>query len=262
MVRSDSTHNEHGLIEQQVIDSVRRALRRKYEQDGQICASLEELGQDAQIPPETVPLTLAAYGEAQKRRQYVALLDSLWQEIADIQEVMEGLHVYATLEDQVERSEQWADAIDYDTVWLNEVQSKEYQKRFPQVLHEATVNGLATQEKEEVDTEQVNTEDVSAPVQNGSKMIAKAHQQIAKALSESELLTQQLGKTAGQADTSVSDEGDADKEELAVDQVEMQDREFGGGKKKGKKGKKAKKDKKAAKNKASKNKKAKKKKKR
>lgn len=92
-------HSRQGIISKAVIESVRRALHNKYEEDKQIKLMLEEfLTED--LTAQEIEITGQAYEEVKQRLSYSALLDGLWQEIEETQELYDQLHVYDSLEEE------------------------------------------------------------------------------------------------------------------------------------------------------------------
>ena len=93
-------HNRHGIIGKSVIESVRRSLQNKYAEDCHIQQLIEELDSTEDLTYEELHITRQAYEEVKARLFYTALLDSLWQEIDETQDLLEQLHVYDSLEDE------------------------------------------------------------------------------------------------------------------------------------------------------------------
>ncbi|WP_295787839.1 hypothetical protein [uncultured Veillonella sp.] len=92
-------HSRQGIISTAVIESVRRALLNKYEEDKQIKLMLEEfLTED--LSQQELEITKQAYEEVKQRLSYSALLDGLWQEIEETQDLYDQLHVYDSLEEE------------------------------------------------------------------------------------------------------------------------------------------------------------------
>lgn len=93
-------HNRHGIIGKSVIDSVRRSLQNKYAEDRHIQQMIEELDAADDLTYEELHITKQAYEEVKSRLFYTALLDSLWQEISETQDLLAQLHVYDSLEEE------------------------------------------------------------------------------------------------------------------------------------------------------------------
>lgn len=93
-------HNRHGIIGKSVIDSVRRSLQHKYAEDRHIQQMIEELDAADDLTYEELHITKQAYEEVKSRLFYTALLDSLWQEIGETQDLLAQLHVYDSLEEE------------------------------------------------------------------------------------------------------------------------------------------------------------------
>lgn len=98
-------HNRHGIIGKSVIDSVRRSLQNKYAEDRHIQQMIEELDAADDLTYGELHITKQAYEEVKSRLFYTALLDSLWQEISETQDLLAQLHVYDSLEDEFQSQE-------------------------------------------------------------------------------------------------------------------------------------------------------------
>lgn len=116
-------HNRHGIIGKSVIDSVRRSLQNKYAEDRHIQQMIEELDATDDLTYEELHITKQAYEEVKSRLFYTALLDSLWQEISETQDLLAQLHVYDSLEDefQSQGEELTSEELDIDQVDLDDV---------------------------------------------------------------------------------------------------------------------------------------------
>lgn len=110
-------HSRQGIISTAVIESVRRALRNKYEEDKQIKLMLEEfLTED--LSSQELEITKQAYEEVKQRLSYSALLDGLWQEIEETQELYDQLHVYDSLEEEYSSAK---DRLEHDDLPIHNV---------------------------------------------------------------------------------------------------------------------------------------------
>lgn len=120
-------HNRHGIIGKSVIDSVRRSLQNKYAEDRHIQQMIEELDAADDLTYEELHITKQAYEEVKSRLFYTALLDSLWQEISETQDLLAQLHVYDSLEkefqsqgDELTKEELTIDQVDLADVDVTE----------------------------------------------------------------------------------------------------------------------------------------------
>lgn len=93
-------HTRQGIIGKDVINSVRQTLQRKYEEDSHIQHLIEELKSTDDLTYEELQVTRQAYDEVSARLFYTGLLDSLWQEIEEAQDILVQLHVYESLEQE------------------------------------------------------------------------------------------------------------------------------------------------------------------
>lgn len=91
-------HTRQGIIGKDVINSVRQTLQRKYEEDSHIQYLIEELKNTEGLTYEELQVTRQAHEEVSARLFYTGLLDSLWQEIEEAQDILVQLHVYESLE--------------------------------------------------------------------------------------------------------------------------------------------------------------------
>ncbi len=91
-------HTRQGIIGKDVINSVRQTLQRKYEEDSHIQHLIEELKSTEGLTYEELQVTRQAHEEVSARLFYTGLLDSLWQEIEEAQDILVQLHVYESLE--------------------------------------------------------------------------------------------------------------------------------------------------------------------
>lgn len=116
-------HNRHGIIGKSVIESVRRSLQNKYAEDRHIQQLIEELDSTEDLTYEELHITRQAYEEVKARLFYTALLDSLWQEIDETQDLLEQLHIYDSLEDefQAQGDELTSEELNIDQVDLAEI---------------------------------------------------------------------------------------------------------------------------------------------
>lgn len=96
--RGDSMQNRHGIIEKDIIEAVRRSLQRKYNKDGHIQTLLEDLMGTQTVSGEDREIICHAYEEVRQRIYYEGLLDSLWEQVEEIQLALTDLHVYRSLE--------------------------------------------------------------------------------------------------------------------------------------------------------------------
>lgn len=87
-----------GIMDSKTLFMMRRELQRKYRKDSKIREYLETLLEEEGISEKEKNIIGYAYKEVQGRLYYTSLLDSLWEEIDEIQEEMRGLHVYNRLE--------------------------------------------------------------------------------------------------------------------------------------------------------------------
>lgn len=120
-------HNRHGIIGKSVIESVRRSLQNKYAEDRHIQQLIEELDSTEDLTYEELHITRQAYEEVKARLFYTALLDSLWQEIDETQDLLEQLHIYDSLEDefQAQGDELTSEELNIDQVDLADVDVSE-----------------------------------------------------------------------------------------------------------------------------------------
>lgn len=115
-------HSRQGIVGPSFITSVRRSLQNKYKEDIRIRNLIEELGAERGLKPDEAEVTKQAHDEVSARLYYTSLLDGLWQEIYEVQQTLQGLHVYDSLEREfsdVDAENEFGDSI--DNVMLEDV---------------------------------------------------------------------------------------------------------------------------------------------
>lgn len=108
-------HSRQGIVGPSFITSVRRSLQNKYKEDIRIRNLIEELGAERGLKPDEAEVTKQAHDEVSARLYYTSLLDGLWQEIYEVQQTLQGLHVYDSLEREfsdVDAENEFGDSID------------------------------------------------------------------------------------------------------------------------------------------------------
>ncbi len=93
-------HKQEMISTKQLV-AIRRALQQKHRRDGVLCRYLEGLLKDSSVSDAEKQIIGYAYEEIEKRVYYVALLDSLWEQIDEIQHNLIKLHIYDSLEREV-----------------------------------------------------------------------------------------------------------------------------------------------------------------
>ncbi len=93
-------HKQEMINTKQLV-AIRRALQQKHRRDGVLCRYLEGLLKDSSVSDAEKQIIGYAYEEIEKRVYYVALLDSLWEQIDEIQHNLIKLHIYDSLEREV-----------------------------------------------------------------------------------------------------------------------------------------------------------------
>ena len=90
-----------GIVATKSITTIRQSLKHKYEQDQRIQRVIEEIGAEEGLTQSELTVVYEAYMEVKERLFYTAVLHNLWNQIDDVQNRLNLLHVYNALEEDL-----------------------------------------------------------------------------------------------------------------------------------------------------------------
>ncbi len=159
-------HKQEMINTKQLV-AIRRALQQKHRRDGVLCRYLEGLLKDSSVSDAEKQIIGYAYEEIEKRVYYVALLDSLWEQIDEIQHNLIKLHIYDSLEREVFEEETDMLFLSDGEQELKDSEFKEFRDGEEDILEEELEEvkfddeeeGMDNLPDEEVDGEDTDEED-------------------------------------------------------------------------------------------------------
>ncbi len=159
-------HKQEMISTKQLV-AIRRALQQKHRRDGVLCRYLEGLLKDSSVSDAEKQIIGYAYEEIEKRVYYVALLDSLWEQIDEIQHNLIKLHIYDSLEREVFEEETDMLFLSDGEQELKDSEFKEFRDGEEDILEEELEEvkfddeeeGMDNLPDEEVDGEDTDEED-------------------------------------------------------------------------------------------------------
>lgn len=89
------------IIDTALIERIRKALIKRYDQDQQIQQMIEEIGAEEGLNETELAIVYQAYLEVKERIYYTSSLVDLWNQIEEVQKRMSMLHTYDSLEEDL-----------------------------------------------------------------------------------------------------------------------------------------------------------------
>lgn len=143
-----------GIIDNEELLGIRHALHQSFKKDIHIQEIIREIKKESTLTKDEKIITKLALNEVKQRLYYTGLLDSLWEEIEEIQLQLENLHTYRTLEKNYlsldnDKTPLTEEESDIDTVTLNEVNLEEDALREAHEL-ESEITEIHLEDEEEI----------------------------------------------------------------------------------------------------------------